>query len=223
MRAAVPADWREALGEALDAPWFEELCRFVADERARHAVFPAEDQVFAALQATPLAEVKVVLLGQDPYPTPGHAHGLCFSVQPGVALPGSLRNMYRELNADLGVPVARSGTLLPWARQGILLLNTVLTVRSGEPNSHKGRGWEKFTDAVIDAVNRRPEPAVFALWGAHAKKKAKRIDADRHAIVAGPHPSPLSAKAWFGSRPFSRIDAALQSAGRAPIDWRVDG
>lgn len=221
MRANLPPTWSEALAPQLAAPWFETLCRFVAAERAQHVVFPAEEHVFAAFEATPVDEVKVVLIGQDPYPTPGHAHGLCFSVQPGVALPGSLRNMYKELNTDLGVPIASTGYLMPWARQGMLLLNTVLTVRSGEPNSHKGQGWEKFTDAVIDVLSRRAEPTVFVLWGTHAKKKAKRVDTTRHAIVAGAHPSPLSAKQWFGSRPFSQIDDALRAFGKPPMDWTL--
>jgi uracil-DNA glycosylase len=221
MRDQIPASWRAALADAIDAPWFAELERFVAAEREAHEVFPAEDQVFAALQATPLDQVRVVLLGQDPYPTPGHAHGLCFSVSPGVKLPGSLRNMYKELEDDLGVPVASTGYLMPWARQGVLLLNTVLTVRAREANSHKGKGWELFTDAVIEAVNARSEPAVFALWGNHAKKKAKRIDGDRHQVILGAHPSPLSRKYWFGSKPFSKIEAALVECGLPPIDWQL--
>ncbi|MEZ4237432.1 MAG: uracil-DNA glycosylase [Myxococcota bacterium] len=221
MRELVPPSWAAALAPHLDAPWFAELERFVAEERAAHEVFPAHEHVFAALDATPLDEVRVVLLGQDPYPTPGHAHGLCFSVQPGVKLPGSLRNMYKELQTDLGVPMADTGYLMPWARQGMLMLNTVLTVRSGEANSHKGKGWEKFTDAVIGAVNAREQPAVFVLWGTHAKKKAKLVDADRHEVIAGPHPSPLSAKLWFGSKPFSQIQDALARRGLPPLDWRL--
>ncbi|MEQ1567034.1 MAG: uracil-DNA glycosylase [Myxococcota bacterium] len=216
----VPAGW-EALAPQLEQPWFSELAEFVARERADAEVLPPEDQVFAALAATPLASVRVVLIGQDPYPTPGHAHGLCFSVLPGVRPPGSLVNLYKELRDDLGVPIASTGYLMPWAQRGMLLLNTVLTVRAGEANSHKGRGWETFTDAVIRAVAARPEPAVFVLWGNHAHKKRKLVDESRHAVVQGPHPSPLSAKLWFGSKPFSQIDAALVRLGYAPFDWSL--
>lgn len=219
--ASIPPSWASVLGAEVRAPYFRELEAFVAAERAAGPVFPADDQVFQALEATPFDEVRVVLLGQDPYPTPGHAHGMCFSVMPGVKLPGSLRNMYKELEDDLGVPAADTGYLMPWARQGVLLLNAVLTVRSGEANSHKGKGWEKFTDAVLTAVSARPEPCVFALWGNFAHKKAKLLDAERHAVLCGPHPSPLSAKLWFGSKPFSQIQAALERQGRPPIDWRL--
>jgi uracil-DNA glycosylase len=221
MKVDLPSSWRDRLAEELAAPYFRELSEFVDKERAAHEVHPHEDHVFSAFDVTPLDEVSVLLLGQDPYPTPGHAHGLCFSVQPGVKLPGSLKNMYKELEADLGVAQATTGYLLPWAQQGMLMLNTVLTVRSGEANSHQGKGWEKFTDAVIRAVNNKTDPVVFVLWGKAAEKKLSLIDESKHFVVKGAHPSPLSAKLWFGSKPFSKINAALVRHGKKPIDWAL--
>jgi uracil-DNA glycosylase len=217
----IPAAWRDVLADEAAAPYFAALEQFVASERAAHQVFPPEDEVFAALEATGYGEVKVVLLGQDPYHDDGQAHGMCFSVRPGVRIPPSLRNMYKELNADLGVPVAAHGYLRAWADQGVLLLNTVLTVRAHEAASHKGRGWESFTDAVIRAVNERERPAVFVLWGAHAKKKAALIDTTRHRVIQGAHPSPLSARMFLGSRPFSKTNAALEELGHTPVDWAL--
>lgn len=221
MPSMLPDSWRNVLGEESDKPYFTQLAEFVAAERAQHTVYPPDDQVFAALQATPFDRVKVLVLGQDPYHGEGQGHGLCFSVRPGVKTPPSLRNIFKEMKDELGHPVPDNGYLMPWARQGVLLLNAVLTVRQGEANSHKGKGWEKFTDAVIKAVAERPEPAVFVLWGNYAKKKLPLIDTDRHAVVQGAHPSPLSAKLFFGSRPFGRIDAALALQGHEPIDWRI--
>lgn len=218
----LPTSWAHVLREELERDYWRSLIEFVAAERQMHTVLPAAEQVFAALEATPYEAVKVLLLGQDPYPTPGHAHGLCFSVMPGVKPPASLLNIYKELQADLGVPRASTGNLEPWARQGILLLNTVLTVRSGAANSHQGRGWEQFTDAIIRAVNAKPEPVVFVLWGNAAQKKLSLIDTARHAVVKGAHPSPLAARKWFGSKPFSQINAALAARGRTPIDWRLE-
>ncbi len=165
--------------------------------------------------------MRVLVLGQDPYHGEGQGHGLCFSVRPDVRTPPSLRNIYKELRDDLGHPVPDNGYLLPWARQGVLLLNAVLTVRGGEANSHKGRGWETFTDAVIASVAAREKPVVFVLWGAYARKKLRLIDTERHTVVQGAHPSPLSAKKFFGSRPFSQIDAALAAQGHPAIDWRI--
>jgi uracil-DNA glycosylase len=217
----IPAAWRDVLADEAAAPYFAALEQFVAAERTAHQVFPPESEVFAALEATGFDEVKVLLLGQDPYHDDGQAHGMCFSVRPGVKIPPSLRNMYKELNADLGVPVAPHGYLRAWADQGVLLLNTVLTVRAHEAASHKGRGWETFTDAVIRAVNGRERPAVFVLWGAHAKKKAALIDTTRHRVIQGAHPSPLSARMFFGSRPFSKTNAALEELGHAPVDWAL--
>lgn len=221
MLTKLPGSWQDVLGAELEKPYFAKLAEFVEQERAVHQVFPAREEVFAALQATPYDRVRVVILGQDPYHGEGQGHGLCFSVRPGVRIPPSLRNIYREMADDLGHPAPGSGYLMPWAQQGVLLLNTVLTVRSGEANSHKGQGWETFTDAVIRAVSDRPRPAVFVLWGNHARKKLPLIDTERHAVVEGAHPSPLSAKRFLGSRPFSRIDAALKELGHEAIDWRI--
>ncbi|MFO0849250.1 MAG: uracil-DNA glycosylase [Gemmataceae bacterium] len=219
----LPADWRAALAVEFASPEYAELSRFVAAERAAGDVFPAEPDVFAALRLTPLTAVRVVILGQDPYPTPGHAHGLAFSVQPGVKLPGSLRNIYKELQSDLGIPPAKHGHLTRWAEQGVLLLNSVLTVRSGAAASHANKGWERLTDAVLAAVNALPHPVVFVLWGAYAQKKARLIDPDRHVLIASAHPSPLSARnGFFGSRPFSKVNEALTRLGQKPIDWRVE-
>lgn len=218
----LPASWRAALDPETRQPYWAELARFVAAERAAHAVMPPAADVFNAFRFTPLADVKLLLLGQDPYPTPNVAHGLCFSVLPGVNIPQSLKNIYRELQDDVGATPVAHGYLAAWARQGVLMLNACLTVRANEPNSHAGRGWEKFTDAAIRAVNDRPKPAVFLLWGSYAQKKAKLIDAARHVVIKGVHPSPLSAaNGFFGSRPFSAVNAALEAQGTAPIDWQL--
>ena len=179
--------------------------------------------MIAAFALTPFTDLKVLLLGQDPYHDDGQAHGLCFSVKPPTRPPPSLQNIFKELRSDLGLSIPTGGDLPPWAKQGVLLLNAVLTVAAHEPNSHKDQGWEKFTDAVIQRVNEREDRVVFCLWGAYARKKAKLIDASRHSIVEGAHPSPLSAKKFFGSKPFSAINTALTSAGKAPIDWRLPG
>ncbi|MFI1096868.1 uracil-DNA glycosylase [Streptomyces sp. NPDC020917] len=221
MPSMLPDSWQAVLGEELDKSYFQQLTEFVAEERYDHRVFPPQDEVFAALEATPFDRVKVLVLGQDPYHGEGQGHGLCFSVRPGVKTPPSLRNIFKEMRDELGHPVPDNGYLMPWAEQGVLLLNAVLTVREGEANSHKGRGWEKFTDAVISAVSARSEPAVFVLWGNYAKKKLPLIDTARHAVIQGAHPSPLSAKLFFGSRPFSQIDEALAAQGHDPIDWRI--
>ncbi|MFE7748727.1 uracil-DNA glycosylase [Streptomyces sp. NPDC057428] len=217
----LPESWRGVLGEELQKPYFKELMDFVEEERAGGPVYPPRDQVFAALEATPYDRVKVLVLGQDPYHGEGQGHGLCFSVLPGVRTPPSLRNIYKEMNDELGLPVPDNGYLMPWAEQGVLLLNAVLTVRGGEANSHKAKGWEKFTDAVIRAVAERPDPAVFVLWGNYAQKKIPLIDQERHVVVKGAHPSPLSAKKWFGSRPFTQIDEAVAAQGHEAIDWRI--
>ena len=221
MPTMLPDSWQAALGGELDKPYFQQLTDFVEAERREHRVFPPEDQVFAALEATPFDQVKVLVLGQDPYHGEGQGHGLCFSVRPGVRTPPSLRNIFKEMRDELGHPIPDNGYLMPWAEQGVLLLNAVLTVREGEANSHKGKGWEKFTDAVITAVSARPDPAVFVLWGNYAKKKLPLIDTTRHAVIQGAHPSPLSAKLFLGSRPFTQIDEAVAAQGHAPIDWRI--
>lgn len=216
-------DWNPILRGELDKPYWADLQRFVADERARHAVYPPKDEVFAALHLTPLAEVKVVILGQDPYHGPGQAHGLCFSVRAGVRPPPSLQNIFTELHADLGIDPPADGDLTPWARQGVLLLNTTLTVRAHEAASHQRKGWETFTDRVLQAVDAQPRTVVFILWGASARRKRALIDTSRHVVIESPHPSPLSAhRGFFGSRPFSRANEALVAAGREPVDWRLD-
>ncbi|MEU0128392.1 MULTISPECIES: uracil-DNA glycosylase [unclassified Streptomyces] len=217
----LPESWRGVLGEELQKPYFKELTDFVEEERARGPVYPPGEQVFAALEATPYDRVKVLVLGQDPYHGEGQGHGLCFSVLPGVKTPPSLRNIYKEMHDELGLPVPDNGYLMPWAEQGVLLLNAVLTVRGGEANSHKAKGWEKVTDAVIRAVAERPDPAVFVLWGNYAQKKIPLIDQERHIVVKGAHPSPLSAKKWFGSRPFTQINEAVAAQGHDAIDWRI--
>jgi uracil-DNA glycosylase len=217
----LPADWRSALSAELAKPYWAALESFVADERRSGQVFPPPEEVFTAFHLTPFAAVRVVLLGQDPYHDDGQAHGLCFSVKPGVPPPPSLKNLYKELESDLGCTRPQHGHLAAWAAQGILMLNAVLTVRAHAPASHADRGWETFTDAAIRAVSDRAEPAVFLLWGGYARKKKKLIDATRHAIIEGAHPSPLSAKLFFGSRPFSQVNAALARLGQAPIDWQL--
>jgi len=218
----VPDGWREAVGGETAQPYYAKLQAFVAEERQAHTVYPPEGEVFSALRLTPFEQVRVVILGQDPYHGEGQAHGLAFSVRPGVKPPPSLVNMFKELETDLGVARPKSGNLTPWAKQGMLLLNAVLTVRAGEANSHKGKGWEKFTDAALGALNARGEPVVFVLWGNYARRKRALIDTDRHTVIESAHPSPLSARnGFFGSRPFSRINAALQANGRPAIDWRL--
>ena len=215
-------DWNPVLRGELDQPYWPELQRFVATERTRHTVYPAEDQVFAALHLTPLTAVKVLILGQDPYHGPGQAHGLCFSVRAGTPPPPSLQNIFTELHDDLGIERPSTGDLTPWARQGVLLLNATLTVRAHQAASHQGKGWETFTDQVIRAVNDKTDTVVFILWGNSARRKKVLVDVDRHVIIESPHPSPLSAhRGFFGSHPFSRANEALVAAGRDPVDWRL--
>lgn len=219
-RPDLPADWLKALADEFDKPYWSELQSFVAAERDARTVLPPANEVYSAFHLTPFDSVRVLLLGQDPYPTEGHAHGLCFSVKPGITLPGSLRNMYKELHDDLGIAPAKTGYLAKWASQGMLMLNAVLTVRAGESNSHKARGWETFTDAVIRKVSEKSEPVVFVLWGAYAQKKRALICAERHVVIESAHPSPLSARnGYFGSKPFSRVNAALVARNGRPIDW----
>ncbi len=215
-------DWNPVLRAQLEQPYWAELQQFVAEERARGPVYPAPDEVFAALHLTPYATVKVLILGQDPYHGAGQAHGLCFSVRKGVRPPPSLENIFTELRDDLGIDPPGHGCLVAWARQGVLLLNATLTVRARAAASHQGKGWERFTDAVIEAVNDKPERVVFILWGASARKKRALVDTSRHVVIESAHPSPLSARnGFFGSRPFSRANAALVEAGRDPVDWHL--
>jgi uracil-DNA glycosylase len=219
---AAKTDWNPILRGELDSDYFKALQRFVADERGRAPIYPPHDEVFAALHLTSYADVKVLILGQDPYHGANQAHGLCFSVRPGVPLPPSLENIFTELENDVGVKRPDHGCLDCWARQGVLLLNATLTVRAGQAASHQGKGWERFTDSVIEAVNHKPERVVFILWGASARKKKALIDTSRHVIIESAHPSPLSARnGFFGSRPFSRTNAALVAAGRESIDWSI--
>jgi uracil-DNA glycosylase len=215
-------DWNPLLRAELDKPYWQELQAFVRVERERTTVYPPHDEVFAALHLTPFALARVVILGQDPYHGPNQAHGLCFSVREGVPHPPSLANIFKELHDDLGVAVPRDGTLSGWARQGVLLLNTSLTVRAGSAASHAGKGWETFTDEVIRAVAAKHEHVVFILWGSHARKKKSLLDPVRHTVIESAHPSPLSAhNGFFGSRPFSRANDALAFHGQEPIDWSL--
>jgi uracil-DNA glycosylase len=216
-----PGDWHDALGGELGKPYWKTLQAFLAKERAEHQVFPPEEDVWSALRLTALADVKVLLLGQDPYHDDGQAHGLCFSVRPGIKPPPSLKNIWKELHDDLGCKAPDHGYLEHWARQGVLMLNAVLTVRAHEPNSHAGKGWEQLTDAIIKVVSARQEPVVFLLWGGYARKKAKLVDTKRHGLVEGAHPSPLSVKKFMGSKPFSQVNGELRARGRGEIDWEV--
>jgi uracil-DNA glycosylase len=224
MKVNLPSSWRTALGDQLDQPYFRALGDFVDGERTRFSdrIYPPERDVFTAFQLTPFDRVRVLLLGQDPYVRGGQAHGLCFSVREKVKTPPSLRNIFKELASDLGCLVPDNGFLAHWARQGVLMLNTVLTVRDGEPLSHCGRGWEMFTDAVIRRVSAKRLPVVFVLWGGPAQKKSALIDTQRHAVVTAAHPSPLSAaRGFFGTRPFSAINRALHAVGQPSIDWQI--
>lgn len=214
--------WKERLAGEFKKDYFPKLVDFVQTERRSHAVFPPEGEVFTALKLTPFGAATVVLLGQDPYHGPGQAHGLSFSVKPGVPVPPSLANIYKELASDVGFKPPAHGNLTPWAEQGVLLLNTTLTVRAHEPASHAGRGWETFTDAIIRALANDSKPVVFILWGKHAQKKVGLINASVHTIIQSAHPSPMSAfSGFFGSKPFSETNRALVAAGHPPIDWQL--
>lgn len=215
--------WADALLPEFDKDYMKSLKTFLREEKDRgKVIFPHSSLWFNALNSTPLDAVKVVILGQDPYPTPGHAHGLCFSVMPDVRpIPKSLVNIFKELEHDLGIK-NQNGNLQHWADQGVLLLNSVLTVEQGQPNSHQGKGWESFTDRVISVLNGLDRPLVFVLWGAYAQKKGSVIDASRHLVIRSPHPSPLSAyRGFLGSRPFSKINHFLSEHDQAEIDWAV--
>ena len=221
MNVRIEASWREALAAEFDKLYFAILTdRIRSEYQSGRAIYPPAGQIFRALDLCPLDRVRVVILGQDPYHGPGQAEGLAFSVPPGIAVPPSLVNIKREIADDLGRPSITGGELLPWVEQGVLLLNTTLTVRSGEAASHQGLGWETFTDAVIQLVSQRCDHVVFLLWGSPARRKAAMIDATRHCILEAPHPSPLSAhRGFFGCRHFSRANAYLQQQGLAPIQW----
>ena len=218
---SLPACWRAALAKEAQEPYFQQLQQFVDNERQQHQVFPDDADVFNALRLTPLNQVRVLILGQDPYHDDGQAHGLSFSVRQGIKLPPSLRNIFKEVHSDLGIAPAAHGCLEAWAQQGVLLLNTVLTVRAHEANSHHKQGWEEFTTRVIECVNQRPAVA-FVLWGKSAQQKSSRID-DRHLVISTAHPSPLSARrGFFGSRPFSKINNFLTANGQKAIDWQLN-
>lgn len=214
--------WNKLIREEKNKPYYIELMQFIDNEYKKYTVYPAKEQIFSSLEATPYEEVKVVIFGQDPYHGQGQAHGLSFSVLPGSPIPPSLRNMFKELEDDLSVPYPNHGYLLPWAKQGVLLLNTVLTVREGEANSHKGKGWETLTDQIIKKLNERKKPIVFILWGKQAQQKETLITNEHHYILKSVHPSPLSARrGFFGSKPFSKANAFLQSKNIAKIQWEI--
>lgn len=219
----IPPQWAELTDRLVKTDSFRCLSEFVTSEYGRKPVYPSADRIFRALELTPPQSVKAVMLGQDPYHGPGQAHGLCFSVPEGVRPPPSLKNIFRELANDLGHPLPANGNLEPWARQGVLLLNAVLTVRDGQPGAHAGIGWEDFTDGLIGTLSRTAnDPLVFILWGRHAARKQALIDTSKHLVIRSPHPSPLSAhRGFFGSHPFSRTNEFLSSKGGRPVDWSL--
>lgn len=221
--AAIQNDWLDALKEEFRQPYYKKLFQTVNEEYRTRQIFPPADDIFNAFHLTPLHEVKVVILGQDPYHGEGQAHGLCFSVRPGVDIPPSLVNIYQELHGDLGCTIPNHGCLTKWAKQGVLLLNTVLTVRAHQANSHKGIGWEEFTDAAIRKLNEQDRPIVFMLWGRPAQAKKSMLHNPKHLILEAPHPSPLSAyRGFFGSRPFSQANRFLEAQGVEPVDWQIE-
>ncbi len=220
---AISNDWLAPMEEEFKKPYYKKLYEKVKEEYQTRQVFPDANDIFNAFEFTPLSEVKVVILGQDPYHDVGQAHGLCFSVKPDVKIPPSLVNIYQELHDDLGCFIPNNGYLVKWAKQGVMLLNTVLTVRAHSANSHRGIGWEEFTDAAIRVLNEQDRPIVFILWGRPAQKKKAMLDNPKHLILEAPHPSPLSARGgFFGSRPFSKTNAFLEENGLTPIDWQIE-
>lgn len=221
--SAIDGKWAEALAPEFGKPYYRDLYLKVREAYRTTVVYPPQDELFSAFHLTPLDKVRVVILGQDPYHNPGEAHGLSFSVKDGTALPPSLINIYTELHDDLGIPVPKSGDLTPWAKQGVLLLNSLLTVEAHRAFSHKGFGWETFTDAAIRAVDRENRPIVFILWGNSAIAKKALITNPNRLVITSAHPSPLSAyRGFFGSRPFSKTNSFFQANGEPPIDWRID-
>lgn len=222
MKKIIHNSWQEVLADEFEKDYYQQLRIFLKNEYATQKIHPDMYHVYEALELTPYEEVKVVILGQDPYHGVNQAHGLSFSVQPGVKTPPSLVNIYKELKNDLGIEPVSHGNLVTWAKQGVLLLNTVLTVREGQAYSHRGKGWEQLTDAIIEKLNERDKPIVFILWGQPAQEKMKMIDKSRHIIITAPHPSPLSAhRGFFGSKPFSKTNDALLALGETPIDWQL--
>ena len=221
--AMLTGEWLDAMHEEFQKPYYKELYQFVKDEYSTTVIFPPADDIFNAMHFTPLDKVKVLLLGQDPYHGDGQAHGLCFSVKPDVEIPPSLVNIYKELHDDCGCYIPDNGCLTKWTNQGVLLLNTVLTVRAHQANSHRGIGWEEFTDAAIRILNEQDRPIVFILWGRPAQMKKSMLTNSRHLILEAPHPSPLSAyRGFFGSRPFSRANKFLKANGIEPVDWQIE-
>ena len=221
--AAIANDWLEPLKPEFSKPYYKNLYQTVNEEYRTHQIFPPADDIFNAFALTPLHEVKVVILGQDPYHGEGQAHGLCFSVKPDVEIPPSLVNIYKDLQDDCGCEIPNNGYLTKWAKQGVLLLNTVLTVRAHQANSHRGIGWEEFTDAAIRVLNEQDRPMVFILWGRPAQMKKSMLTNPNHLIIESPHPSPLSAyRGFFGSRPFSRTNKYLKEHGLKEIDWQIE-
>lgn len=221
--AAISNDWLAPLTPEFAKPYYRELYKKVKEEYATHMIFPPSNEVFSAFELTPIADVKVVILGQDPYHNVGQAHGLCFSVKPDVEIPPSLVNIYKELHDDLGCYIPNNGYLVKWAKQGVLMLNTVLTVRAHQANSHRGIGWEEFTNAAIRVLNEQDRPIVFILWGSPAQRKKEMLNNPKHLILEAPHPSPLSAyRGFFGSKPFSQTNAFLEKNGLTPIDWQIE-
>lgn len=220
----VSEDWRQVMAEELEKPYYKQLSHFVLQEYHSHTIYPPMDDIYNAFQETPLSKVKVLLLGQDPYHNVNQAHGMSFSVLPSqTEIPPSLQNIYKELHDDLGCTIPNHGCLTKWAEQGVLMLNTVLTVRAHQANSHRGIGWEEFTDAAIMALNSQDRPIVFILWGAPAQRKARMLDNPKHLILKAPHPSPLSAyRGFFGSKPFSQTNDFLKAHGIEPIDWQIE-
>lgn len=222
MKQIIHNEWQEILQEEFQAPYYQQLRMFLKQEYEEQMIYPVMQDIWQAFELTPYNDVKVLILGQDPYHGPNQAHGLSFSVQKGVKIPPSLRNIYKELEEDLGIKPANHGDLTSWAKQGIFLLNTVLTVRQGQAYSHRGKGWEMLTDAVIRALNNRKEPVIFLLWGNASIAKKALIDTKKHIVLTSPHPSPLSAhRGFFGSKPFSKINDALIDLGEEPIDWQL--
>ncbi len=214
--------WTPWLKEEWQQPYFVKLASFIHEEYETKAIYPPKQQVFSAFENCDINDVKVVILGQDPYHQKGQAHGMCFSVNPGVPVPPSLQNIYKELQSDLGCYIPDNGYLMPWARQGVFLLNTVLSVQDSRPRSHAGKGWEIFTDHAIMRINEKKEPVVFLLWGRDARNKARMLDHSRHLVLEAPHPSPLSAyNGFFGCRHFSRANEFLVSKGLTPVDWQI--
>ncbi|MFL5765442.1 MAG: uracil-DNA glycosylase [Bacteroidia bacterium] len=218
----IEESWREPLSEQFNSPYFQELKSFLVSEKQQFLVYPPGNQIFSAFNHTPFDKVKVVIIGQDPYHGPGQANGLCFSVSPGIRKPPSLINIFKELEADLGIPPAQSGNLEPWAEQGVLLLNATLTVRGGQPGSHQKKGWETFTDSVIRTISERKKGIIFLLWGSFAQGKADLIDKNKHFVLTAAHPSPLARGAFFGCRHFSKTNKLLEHQRIMPIDWRLE-